>query len=210
MCTSKAARANILILKYIIIETRADFLVVGSNGLGPVLAAIMHPGRLFKIVVRVSWKQKGQKPFDLTATESARVWTIMHFRVPTSALALKTDYRPFYWLTSFWFMFFVLFTCSGCLHIWLSRKQHGGFQHISSLQYMMNAAVSAGPCSHTRHCSRQYAELRHRGASAGGARARARASSASRGSKGGGAALQEGQGVCQNPASVRSHCSQRI
>jgi hypothetical protein len=73
MCTSKAARANILILKYIIIETRADFLVVGSNGLGPVLAAIMHPGRLFKIVVRVSWKQKGQKPFDLTATESARV-----------------------------------------------------------------------------------------------------------------------------------------
>ena len=41
-------------MKCIIIETRADSVVVKSNGLGPVLAAIMHPGRLFNIVVHVS------------------------------------------------------------------------------------------------------------------------------------------------------------
>jgi hypothetical protein len=34
-------------LKCIIIETRADSVAVKSNGLKPVLAAIMHPGRLF-------------------------------------------------------------------------------------------------------------------------------------------------------------------
>jgi hypothetical protein len=34
-------------LKGIIIETRADSVVVNSNGFKPVLAAIMHPGRLF-------------------------------------------------------------------------------------------------------------------------------------------------------------------
>jgi len=41
-------------LKCIIIETRADSVAVKSNGLGPVLAAIMHPGRLFNIVKHVS------------------------------------------------------------------------------------------------------------------------------------------------------------
>ncbi len=34
-------------LKCIIIETRADSVAVKSNGLKPVLAAIMHPGRFF-------------------------------------------------------------------------------------------------------------------------------------------------------------------
>ncbi len=34
-------------LKCIIIETQADSVAVKSNGLEPVLAAIMHPGRLF-------------------------------------------------------------------------------------------------------------------------------------------------------------------
>ncbi len=67
-------------LKCIIIETQADSVVVKSNGLGPVLAAIMHPGRLFNIVEHVSWK-KSPKPFDLTTTESARVSILMHFRV---------------------------------------------------------------------------------------------------------------------------------
>ena len=38
-------------LKCIIIETPADSSVVKSNGLGPVLAAIMHSGRLFNIVM---------------------------------------------------------------------------------------------------------------------------------------------------------------
>jgi hypothetical protein len=33
-------------------------MVVKSNGLGPVLAAIMHPGRLFNIVKHVSSKKK--------------------------------------------------------------------------------------------------------------------------------------------------------
>jgi hypothetical protein len=41
-------------LKCIIIETHADSVVVKSNGLGPVLAAIMHPGRPFNIVKHVS------------------------------------------------------------------------------------------------------------------------------------------------------------
>jgi hypothetical protein len=39
-------------LKCIIIETRADSIVVKSNGLGPVFAAMMHAGRLFIIVVQ--------------------------------------------------------------------------------------------------------------------------------------------------------------
>ena len=45
-------------LKCIIIETRADSVVVKSNGLGPVLAAIMHPGRLFNFVKHVSSNKK--------------------------------------------------------------------------------------------------------------------------------------------------------
>ncbi len=40
--------------KCIIIESQADSVVVKSNTLGPVLAAIMHPGRLLNIVVHVS------------------------------------------------------------------------------------------------------------------------------------------------------------
>jgi hypothetical protein len=35
-------------------EAGADSVAVKSNGLGPVLAAVMHPGRLFNIVVHVS------------------------------------------------------------------------------------------------------------------------------------------------------------
>ena len=47
--------------KYIIIETREDSVVVKSNGLGPVLAAIMHPGRLSKHrCARVLPKKKAQ------------------------------------------------------------------------------------------------------------------------------------------------------
>jgi hypothetical protein len=54
-------------LKCIIIETRADSVVVKSNGLGPVLAAIMHPAGLFNIVVHVSCKKRTKTVlFDLT------------------------------------------------------------------------------------------------------------------------------------------------
>jgi hypothetical protein len=42
-----ARRQHFGTLKCIIIETQADSVVVKSNGLKPVLAAIMHPGRLF-------------------------------------------------------------------------------------------------------------------------------------------------------------------
>jgi hypothetical protein len=44
-------------LECIIIETRADSILVKSNVLRPVLAAIMHPGRLFNIIVHVSWNK---------------------------------------------------------------------------------------------------------------------------------------------------------
>jgi hypothetical protein len=56
------------------------FILAMPSGLAEI-AAIMHPGRLFNIVVHVSWKKNGPKPSDLTATESARVSIIMHLRV---------------------------------------------------------------------------------------------------------------------------------
>ncbi len=50
-------------LKCIIIETRADAVVVKSNGLGPLLAGIMHSGRFVNTVVHVPFKKQAQNRF---------------------------------------------------------------------------------------------------------------------------------------------------
>jgi hypothetical protein len=45
-------------LKCMILETRADSVVVKSNGMGPVFAAMMAPKDAFDIVVHMSWKTR--------------------------------------------------------------------------------------------------------------------------------------------------------
>jgi hypothetical protein len=68
MCLSRCVYVTHT-LECIIVETRSESVVVESNGLGPVLAAIMHPERPL-ISLSTCLEKTAQKPFNLTRTES--------------------------------------------------------------------------------------------------------------------------------------------